>query len=75
MSEVFGSAWVVWGIMFVAIEGAALFNKQKGDTLSEFVWKFLGVKGHPLPSGYKWRRGALAVSFAWLVLHFFTGKV
>ena len=63
--------WAIWGLFFVAIEGAALMNKEHGDTLSEHVWKFIGKKGYSLPSGYKWRRGALGVFLLWLVAHFF----
>jgi len=32
--------WLAWGAMFVAIEGAALFNKTPGDTLSEHFRKW-----------------------------------
>lgn len=65
--------WAIWGLLFVAIEGAALANKQHGDSLSEHIWKFIGKKGYAKPSGYKWRRGALGVFLAWLVVHLFTG--
>lgn len=66
-------AWIVWGVMFLAIEGGAIFNKKKGDTLSEHVWKWIGKRGHPKPKGYKVRRGALGVFLLWLIGHFFGG--
>ena len=62
--------WAIWGLLFLAIEGAALANKQHGDTLSEHVWKWIGKKGYEKPKGYKYRRGALGVFLLWLVLHF-----
>lgn len=35
--------WVAWGLMFAVIEGVALFNSTRGDTLSEHAWAWLGV--------------------------------
>ena len=66
--------WAIWGLLFIAIEGAAIANKQPGDTLSEHVWKWIGKKGYPKPNGYKMRRGALGVFLLWLIWHFFTGN-
>jgi len=45
--------WVAWGIMFLAGEGWALFNRTPGDTLSETVWYWLlGYRwAHPAKSG------------------------
>ncbi len=63
--------WGIWIALFLAIEGAAIFNKQPGDTLSEHVWKWIGKKGYAKPSGWKWRRIALGGFLAWLVAHFF----
>lgn len=62
--------WMIWGLFFLAIEGAALFKKDNG-TLSAHIWKFLGLKGYTIPKGYKWRRGALGVFLLWLVAHLF----
>ena len=69
LDSTYTSLWVVWGLIFAAIEGAALFNKGKGDTLSEHVWKWFAIKDKP--TGYKLRRGSLGVFMAWLVAHFF----
>lgn len=35
--------WIGWGLAFVVIEGIALFNSSRGDTLSEHAWAWLGV--------------------------------
>lgn len=67
----FTVAWIIWGLMFAVIEGAALFNKRKGDTLSEHVWKWGGIRGKP--RGYKQRRFALLTFLTWLMVHFLTG--
>jgi hypothetical protein len=40
----FTFAWVLWGVAFAVIEGIALFNSKRGDTLSEHVWAFIGVR-------------------------------
>jgi len=63
--------WIFWGVFFAVIEGAALLNKEPGDTLSEHVWRWIGKRGNPKPSGYKWRRGALLTTLLWLIGHFF----
>ena len=65
------TAWLGWLLMFAVIEGAALFNKQQGDTLSEHIWEWFAVKDKP--KGYRIRRFALAGFLFWLVIHFLTG--
>jgi hypothetical protein len=35
MNWFFDIAWVVWALLFFAIEGVAVFNKTHDDTLSE----------------------------------------
>ena len=64
-------AWLFWLGMFIVIEGLALFDKDRGDTLSEHVWKWFAIKGKP--TGYKMRRFVLLAFWAWLTIHFFTG--
>ena len=64
-------AWLMWISMFLAIEGAAIFNTKPGDTLSEKVWRWFSVKGKP--RGYKMRRFALLTFMVWLTTHFLTG--
>ena len=54
--------WVAWIALFAIIEGAALLNKKKGDTLSENVWRWFPkntVRGI-----------ALFAFMAWLFMHF-----
>lgn len=36
--------WILWGLAFCGIEGVALFNKGRGDTLSEHLWAWLGIR-------------------------------
>ena len=64
----FTALWVIWGLMFAGIEGAALFNKKQGDTLSEHVWHYFSTKQKS--TGWLIRRSALGVFLAWLVAHF-----
>lgn len=76
-------AWIGWGLIFVAIEGMALFNSKPGDTLSEHVWAFLGyaVSGQGQldlrkPSGWtRLRRFGVLAFMAWLAVHLLTGGI
>jgi hypothetical protein len=63
--------WLLWLGMFAVVEGAALLNKKPGDTLSEHVWDWFGIRGKP--KGYQARRFVLLVFLAWLTTHFLTG--
>jgi hypothetical protein len=63
--------WITWLAMFLAIEGAAIFNKTPGDTLSEHVWRWFSIKDKP--KGYRLRRFGFLAFWAWLTVHFFTG--
>lgn len=63
-------AWLVWIASFVAIEGAALKDARKGDTLSEHIRSWFGVTGEG--SFPKLRRVALVAGLAWLSLHLIT---
>lgn len=70
--------WVVWGLAFAVIEGVALFNSRKGDTLSEHVWAFLGVRRGPVGARVtpKWTlrlaRFGVVSGLVWLVVHLTT---
>lgn len=68
----FTIAWIVWIGAFLAIEGAALFNSRKGDTLSEHAWLWFAVKDKRARFGQA-RRAVLGMGLAWLALHFLTG--
>jgi len=73
--------WVAWGIMFLAGEGWALFNRTPGDTLSETVWYWLlGYRwAHPKHEGtdkawerksaWTWRTFAVGAFLLWLFFH------
>jgi hypothetical protein len=58
---------------FLAVEGAALFNRRPGDTLSEHFWRWLRVRD-PRPSLLVWiLRGLVLLFCAWLGLHLTLG--
>lgn len=63
-------AWVLWLVMFAVIEGAALVNKNRGDTLSEHIWKWFQIR-----ESRQWnvRRWALAIFLVWLLVHMVAG--
>ncbi len=65
------TAWLVWIVMFFAIEVPAIFNKQEGDTLSEHIWKWFSV--NVKSKGWRIRRIGLMATFCWIVVHLFTG--
>lgn len=70
-------AWIGWGVYFAIVEGMALFNSKRGDTLSEHVWAFLGFSdGVRSPSGWtRLRRFVVLAFMAWLSVHFLTGGI
>lgn len=63
--------WVVWLLMFAAIEGAALANKKSEDTLSEHVWKWFSIRHKG--NGWRMRRFSLLAFLVWLAAHFLSG--
>ena len=75
--------WIGLGICALIIEGVALFNSRSGDTLSEHIWAWLGVRrGDAGKPGYgfvapRWTlrvaRLLLIFFLVWLTLHFVTG--
>ena len=60
-------AWIIWGLMFAAIEGAALLVKSPNDTLSEHLRWWFAFEGKP--KGWIWRRATLIVTLIWLFAH------
>lgn len=65
--------WVAWIVAFFAIEVPALFNKKKGDTLSEVVRYIFGFSkraGDLQSNGMRIRRGSFYVLSAALIWHF-----
>ena len=71
LDDGFTVAWILWLAMFVVIEGAAIFRKEGGDTLSEHVWKWFSVREKA--AGWKARRAVLAGFLAWLSAHLLGG--
>lgn len=69
--------WLGWAFYFGLVEGMALFNSTKGDTLSEHVWAFLGFsEGVRSPTGWTRLRRFLVLAFmAWLSVHLLTGGI
>lgn len=66
-------AWIAWGIIFVITEGIALADRDRGDTLSEHVWKWFRVKG-AMPTKTGWALRAILAGFMiWLSGHFVFG--
>lgn len=63
--------WIFWVIMFGAIEGPAIANKQPGDTLSEHVWRWFAIKDKS--PQWRVRRLALLSGMVWLATHFLSG--
>ena len=61
-------AWIAWLVAFLVIEGKAIVNKDKGDTLSEHVWKWFKIDEGE--SNWHLSRIALTGFMGWLVAHF-----
>ena len=71
-------AWLAWLGLFGIIESAALFNSKSGDTLSEHVWAWFGVRTSATSDKtVTWwtrtRRVVLLGFLAWLSVHFLGG--
>lgn len=62
--------WIGWGALFFAIEIPAVLNERRNDTLSEHVWRFLGVK-RELTWRVRLRRIGFIAFWGWLSMHFF----
>lgn len=64
--DLFTILWILWGAAFAVIEGVAIFNDKKSDTLSEHLRLWLRTDTR------KGRTVWLAISggfFAWFVTH------
>lgn len=67
--------WLGWFFQFLVIEGLALvLGKDKGATLSDHMWAFIG-RGKALDNHVRFRRIAFLAFSTWLVVHTFTGWV
>lgn len=70
--------WLVWILFFLVVEGIALFNSSKQDTLSEQVWAYVTQpdrrRGKKSAAWWVWPgRIGIALFAGWLVFHFWTG--
>lgn len=69
--------WLLWGVFFGVVEGAALVAQRRGNwggTLSEHVWKWAAVKGYRWPHLIHLRRVAMLLFMAELTVHFASGR-
>ena len=58
--------WVAWGAMFAVIEGVAILNDSRDDTLSEHLRKWFTTKEKRGRSVWLVVSGAF---FAWFIVH------
>lgn len=57
--------WIAWIALGVALEMYAIFDRTKGDTLSESVWAVLTI-----PGWGKFVAWMLTAFLLWLAAHF-----
>lgn len=60
-------AWIVWLLMFAAIEGTALFTRGYEGTLTGHIQDWFSIKDKN--TGWKQRRLALLAFLVWLLTH------
>lgn len=60
--------WIIWGIFFGVIEGAAIISKTPNSTLTSHVVEWASLRNKS--KGWIARRGSLIAFFVWLVYHF-----
>lgn len=74
LSDPYKIAWILWIALFVLIEGIALFNKRKEDTLSENLRIVFATEQKPRwPYRFvKLRRLVLVAGLAWFTIHILT---
>ena len=63
--------WGLWLLAFIIWEVITLFNKKKGDTLSENVRRLFAIKGFQYHEFKKIRRVGLLTLLSWMLVHFF----
>ena len=69
--DIFTAGWITLLTLGGALEVWALVRKEKGDTLSEHVWKWFSVKHDGKAKTV--RRVGLGLIMGWLLTHFITG--
>ena len=65
--SIWGLLWVVWGVMFFAVEIPALRDSARLSTLTQFVQRFRAWRIGSLDVG----RYLFACGWLWLSGHFF----
>lgn len=65
--------WLVYAAIGTALELYCVFTRN-GDTISEEMWKFLGIKGYVV-THTSLRRMALVAGLAALSVHLLTGYI
>jgi hypothetical protein len=60
-------SWLAWGLMFCAIEGAALIQKAPGATLSEHLRAIFSTMNKS--AGWRFRRFCLLATLTGLAGH------
>jgi hypothetical protein len=43
MNPWYTAAWIAFGVGILAVELVAVFNRKRGDTLSEHIWAWIGM--------------------------------
>lgn len=62
--------WLGWIVWFIAFETKAVLDDRPGGTLSEAIWRILGLKDQP--SGWVQARRIGGIAFvAVLIVHLF----
>lgn len=69
--------WFGWGLYFLIVEGMALANSVDGDTLSEHVWAWVGLRD-TMAKEVTWRTWLRRVAVLYFVtllgVHFVIGS-
>jgi hypothetical protein len=63
--------WIIWLAYLLIVEGAALLNKNPGDTLSEHLWSWFSIKDKK--RSWRLRRVFLLSLLVWFIVHILTG--
>lgn len=61
--------WLVWGLMFVANEGHALWKGDYFATLTAHLRWVFGMNGQPADGWLRVRRALLLLFLAWFSAH------
>jgi len=68
LDPVFTTAWVLWLLLFAAVEGVALASRRPGRTLTAHLRAWLSLGSRTRWAG----RLVMIALLAWLCFHFLT---